>query len=51
MLLPKKNRPDLSEVPARLRKRLDFIFVDSMDQVLPVALLPPSEDKARRVVQ
>ena len=38
MLIPKKNRSDLSEVPPRLRKRLQFVFVDSMDQVLPVAL-------------
>jgi ATP-dependent Lon protease len=38
MLLPKRNRRDMSEVPARLRKRLNFVFVDSMDQVLPVAL-------------
>ena len=50
MLLPKKNRQDLSEVPSRLRKRLDFVFVESMDQVLPVALSPMPE-KAARVMQ
>jgi len=50
MLLPKKNRQDLSEVPSRLRKRLDFVFVESMDQVLPVAL-SPSPEKTARVVQ
>ena len=38
MLLPRKNRQDLTEVPARLRKKLRFVFVDTMDQVLPVAL-------------
>jgi ATP-dependent Lon protease len=51
MLLPKKNRQDLSEVPLRLRKRLDFVFVDSMDQVLPVALSPAREEVTPRVVQ
>ena len=39
VLLPTRNRRDLSEVPARLHKRLDLVFVDSMDQVLPLALL------------
>jgi len=38
MLLPKRNRRDLSEVPPRLRKRLNFVFVDTMDQVILVAL-------------
>jgi len=51
MLLPQKNRQDLSEVPSRLRKRLDFVFVESMEQVLPVALSPASEEATARVVQ
>ena len=38
MLLPKTNRRDMSELPKGLRRRLNFVFVDSMDQVLPVAL-------------
>ena len=44
MLLPKRNRPDVSEVPPRLRKRLNFVFVDSMDQVLPVALSAQADE-------
>ncbi|NLD72275.1 MAG: endopeptidase La [Chloroflexi bacterium] len=38
MLLPKTNRRDMSELPKGLRRRLNFVFVESMDQVLPVAL-------------
>jgi ATP-dependent Lon protease len=38
MLVPKRNRSDMTEVPSRLRKRLRFVFVDNMDQVIPVAL-------------
>ena len=40
MLVPQKNQRDMSDVPSRLRKRLNFVFVDSMSQVLPVALSP-----------
>ncbi len=38
MLLPRLNRRDLDEVPKQLRNRLTFVFVDTMDQVVPVAL-------------
>jgi len=38
MLVPKLNRRDMVEVPKGLRRALNFVFVDSMDQVLPVAL-------------
>ena len=44
MLLPRRNRPDFTEVPSRLRKRLNFVFVDSMDQVLPLALSAQQDD-------
>jgi ATP-dependent Lon protease len=48
VLLPKKNQKDLREIPKKVRKDLEFIFVDRMDQVLPVALMkppPPSTGK------
>jgi len=38
MLIPRRNRRDLDEVPLRLRRRLNIVFVDNMDQVVPVAL-------------
>jgi ATP-dependent Lon protease len=40
VLLPKQNRKDLSEIPARVRRDLRLVFVDRMEEVLPVALLP-----------
>jgi len=48
MLLPQRNRSDMTEVPSRLRKRLKFVFVDNMDQVIPVAL---SSNRDERVTQ
>ncbi len=47
MLLPRRNQRDMSEIPARLRRRMKLIFVDSMDQVLPVALSPDVDPTAR----
>ena len=49
VLVPKKNEKDLQEIPRKVRKDLQFIFVESMDEVLPVALIqPPPRSKKRR---
>jgi ATP-dependent Lon protease len=38
LILPDKNRKDLVEVPAAVQRQMEFVFVDHMDAVLPVAL-------------
>jgi ATP-dependent Lon protease len=38
IVAPRDNRRDLEEIPARIRKAIDFTFVDHMDQVLNTAL-------------
>jgi len=40
VLLPKQNQKDMVEIPKRVKRDLTFVFVDRMDEVLPVALLP-----------
>ena len=39
VLLPNQNRKDLTEVPSRVRRDLRLVFVDRMEEVLPLALL------------
>jgi len=39
ILLPKQNEKDMVEIPKKVRKNLNFVFVSRMDEVLPVALL------------
>jgi ATP-dependent Lon protease len=41
ILIPEKNRRDLDELPANLRRKLKFVPVRTMDQVLDVALEKP----------
>ena len=43
ILLPEDNQPDLSDIPADIRKRLTFKFVKTMDEVIAEALLPRSD--------
>jgi ATP-dependent Lon protease len=40
VLLPRQNKRDMVEIPKRVKRDLKFVFVDRMDEVLPVALLP-----------
>jgi len=50
-ILPKKNASDLQEIPRNLRKGLNFIQVERMNEVLEVSLLttPPKAKKKRKV--
>jgi len=38
MIIPEENRIDIEEVPPNVRKKMKFVFVDHMDQVLEAAL-------------
>ena len=38
MILPKDNEKDVAEVPENLRTAMKLHFVDTMDQVLQIAL-------------
>ena len=41
IILPRKNEKDLSEIPAEIRKDLQVELVDTMDEVLRIALDKP----------
>jgi ATP-dependent Lon protease len=38
VILPLRNRKDLDEIPSPIRRKMHFIFCDTMDEVLDVAL-------------
>jgi ATP-dependent Lon protease len=39
VLLPKRNKKDMIEIPKKVQRDLRFVFVNRMDEVLPVALV------------
>ncbi len=47
IVIPKKNEKDLAEIPPRIRRLVRFVPVESMQEVLDVALLerPPEESR------
>jgi ATP-dependent Lon protease len=38
VIVPQRNEPDLDDVPADVRERMTFHIVESVDQVLSLAL-------------
>jgi ATP-dependent Lon protease len=49
LLIPSENKKDLAEIPAKVRQRIHFTMVDTMDQVIEEALLDvPTEPENRR---
>ncbi|MBS4031075.1 MAG: endopeptidase La [Clostridiales bacterium] len=42
ILLPAENKKDISEIPDNVRRKLDFIFVEHMDEVLKHAMVEQS---------
>jgi ATP-dependent Lon protease len=49
LLIPSENKKDLSEIPPKVRQRIHFTIVDTMEQVIEAALLDvPTEPENRR---
>jgi ATP-dependent Lon protease len=45
IILPVDNKKDLAEIPGNVRRRLEFILVDHIDQVLEKALLQEKKNE------
>jgi ATP-dependent Lon protease len=43
ILMPKENKRDLEELPANVKKAIEFVLVEHMDEVLENALVKPNE--------
>jgi len=48
VILPKKNEKDLEEVPENAKKDLNFLFVQRMDEIIPLALAEPISSEHRQ---
>ena len=47
VVLPRQNEVDLEEVPSTIRRRLRFVLVDHIDEVLRAVLGPKKRTKAK----
>ncbi len=44
VILPQFNKADLEDIPEEVRKQIQFVFCDTVDDVIHAALEPVSED-------
>jgi ATP-dependent Lon protease len=47
VIAPKRNEQDIDEIPEHLRKELEFVFVEKIEEVLKEALVPDKERGAK----
>jgi ATP-dependent Lon protease len=47
LIIPRRNEADIDDIPEHLRKRMNFILVDSVDEVLEAALEKPRRARVR----
>jgi ATP-dependent Lon protease len=40
IIVPKRNQKDMVDIPKKIQRDLKFVFVDRMDDVLPLVLAP-----------
>jgi ATP-dependent Lon protease len=50
VVLPKRNEPDLKDVPEEALRDLEVVFVERVDQLLPLTLVPANEPAAEKPV-
>ena len=50
VMLPARNRKDLEEVPAEAKEKIEFVFLEDVDEAVRVALEPRPETGAAGVV-
>lgn len=42
VIIPAKNKNELAEIPAAIKRKLKFVPVQNMDEIIELALLPPA---------
>lgn len=45
VIMPKENKKDLEDVPKEVLKKMKFVFIEHMDEVLNIALTKPLKQK------
>ena len=44
MILPAENKKDLEDIPGNVRRKLNFVTVSHMDDVLAQTLIRPAQE-------
>ena len=47
VMLPKRNEIDIEDVPEEVRKDIEFVYIDTIDEAIEIALKPKKKRKSR----
>jgi ATP-dependent Lon protease len=47
VIIPKRNRKDLEDIPKYIKKDMEFVFAETMDEVLKAALKKNSQESKK----
>jgi ATP-dependent Lon protease len=50
VILPRRNEPDLDDLPEQVRKEMKIHLADDVEQVLPIALEPATSERLVQAV-
>jgi ATP-dependent Lon protease len=50
VIIPKRNKKDLEDIPKYIKKDMEFIFAETMDDVLKIALRHPKSKKVQKTL-
>ena len=48
IVLPEENKKDLADIPGNVRRRLEFVMVDHIEQVLEHSLVKKEENESKK---
>ncbi len=51
IILPKRNKKDLEDIPKYIKKDMEFVFAETMDDVLKVALKKVGNNKPKKKIE
>jgi ATP-dependent Lon protease len=50
IIIPKRNKKDLEDIPKYIKKDMEFVFAETVDDVLEVALKNVNSRKSKKTV-
>jgi len=51
VILPKRNQIDIEEIPEEIREEMDFVYADSVKEVIQASLKPKPRRRTRKIAE
>jgi ATP-dependent Lon protease len=51
VILPKRNQVDIDEIPEEIREEMEFVYTDSVKEVIQKSLKPATRRRTRKIAK